>query len=54
MAQVVFDTSKKEMLNPNQGFKKFVKKLKSRYNVSAGWLCLAANHFCFVRPFWRN
>ena len=30
----MFDTSKKEMLNPNQGFKKFVMKLKQRYTVS--------------------
>jgi hypothetical protein len=28
---VLFDTSKKEMLNPNQGFKKIVQKLKTRY-----------------------
>jgi hypothetical protein len=28
---VLFDTSKKEMLNPNQGYKKIVAKLKSRY-----------------------
>lgn len=28
---VLFDTSKKEMLNPNQGYKKIVQKLKSRY-----------------------
>jgi len=26
--KVLFDTSKKEVLNPNQGFKKFVMKLK--------------------------
>jgi len=26
--RVLFDTSKKEMLNPNQGYKKFVMKLK--------------------------
>ena len=32
--QVLFDTSKKELLNPNQGFKKFVMKLKQRYDVS--------------------
>jgi len=25
---VLFDTSKKEMLNPNQGYKKIVQKLK--------------------------
>lgn len=31
--QVMFDTSKKEMLNPNQGHKKIVGKLKSRYKV---------------------
>jgi hypothetical protein len=30
----MFDTSKKEMLNPNQGHKKIVGKLKSRYKVS--------------------
>jgi len=30
----MFDTSKKEMLNPNQGYKKIVQKLKSRYKVS--------------------
>ena len=29
--QVLFDTSKKEMLNPSQGYKKFVGKLKNRY-----------------------
>lgn len=28
---VLFDTSKKEMLNPNQGYKKIVTKLKTRY-----------------------
>lgn len=28
---VLFDTSKKEMLNPNQGYKKIVQKLKTRY-----------------------
>lgn len=28
---VLFDTSKKEMLNPNQGYKKMVMKLKQRY-----------------------
>ena len=27
----MFDTSKKEMLNPNQGYKKIVQKIKSRY-----------------------
>jgi len=27
----LFDTSKKEMLNPNQGYKKLVAKLKTRY-----------------------
>lgn len=32
----MFDTSKKEMLNPNQGYKKFVMKLKQRYSVSTG------------------
>lgn len=32
--KVLFDTSKKEMLNPNQGFKKFVMKLKSRYTCT--------------------
>ena len=43
--QVLFDTSKKEMLNPNQGYKKIVQKLKSRYKVrktsleSLTWLC---------------
>ena len=26
--QILFDTSKKELLNPNQGYKKFVVKLK--------------------------
>ena len=31
----MFDTSKKEMLNPNQGYKKFVMKLKQRYSVSS-------------------
>lgn len=29
----MFDTSKKEMLNPNQGYKKIVQKLKTRYKV---------------------
>lgn len=28
---ILFDTSKKEMLNPNQGYKKIVQKLKTRY-----------------------
>jgi hypothetical protein len=28
---VLFDTSKKELLNPNQGYKKLVQKLKTRY-----------------------
>ena len=32
--KVLFDTSKREMLNPNQGYKNIVKKLKTRYNVS--------------------
>jgi hypothetical protein len=32
---VLFDTSKKEMLNPNQGYKKIVQKLKTRYKVSS-------------------
>ena len=32
--QILFDTSKKEMLNPNQGYKKIVQKLKGRYKVS--------------------
>jgi hypothetical protein len=32
----MFDTSKKEMLNPNQGHKKIVQKLKNRYKVSNG------------------
>jgi hypothetical protein len=31
----MFDTSKKEMLNPNQGHKKIVGKLKSRYKVGS-------------------
>lgn len=31
--QVLFDTSKKQMLNPNQGYKKLVQKLKTRYKV---------------------
>lgn len=31
---MLFDTSKKEMLNPNQGYKKVVQKLKQRYDVS--------------------
>ena len=40
--QVLFDTSKKELLNPNQGYKKFVMKLKQRYDVSLHSLqCLA-------------
>jgi hypothetical protein len=30
---VLFDTSKKELLNPNQGHKKIVQKLKARYTV---------------------
>lgn len=34
MKKVLFDTSKKELLNPNQGYKKFVMKLKQRYSVS--------------------
>jgi hypothetical protein len=33
---VLFDTSKKELLNPNQGHKKIVQKLKARYKVSVG------------------
>jgi len=32
--RVLFDTSKKEMLNPNQGYKKFVMKLKQRYTCT--------------------
>jgi len=28
---VLFDNSKKELLNPNAGYKKLVQKLKSRY-----------------------
>ena len=28
---VMFDTSKKEMLNPNKGYKKIVQKIKNRY-----------------------
>jgi len=32
--KVLFDTSKKEMLNPNQGFKVIVKKLKTRYTCT--------------------
>ena len=28
MLQILFDTSKKEMLNPNQGYQKIVKKLR--------------------------
>ncbi len=34
--QILFDTSKKEMLNPNQGYKKIVQKLKTRYKVGLG------------------
>lgn len=33
VCQIMFDTSKKEMLNPNQGYKKIVQKLKNRYKV---------------------
>ena len=29
---VLLDTSKQEMLNPNLGYKKIVKKLRNRYN----------------------
>lgn len=29
--QILFDTSKKEMLNPNQGYQKMVKKLRRDY-----------------------
>jgi len=29
----MFDTSKKEILNPNSGYKKIVQKLKTRYKV---------------------
>ena len=32
--QVCIDTSKREMLNPNQGYKKLVQKLKARYKVA--------------------
>ena len=42
--QVLFDTSKKEMLNPNQGFKKFVMKLKQRYTVSEHKTNLSNKH----------
>jgi hypothetical protein len=39
---VLFDTSKKEMLNPNQGYKKIVQKLKQRYKVSTPHLLIPA------------
>jgi hypothetical protein len=29
----MFDTGKKEMLNPNKGYKKIVQKIKNRYKV---------------------
>jgi len=35
----MFDTSKKEMLNPNQGYKKIVMKLKQRYKVRNSPIC---------------
>jgi hypothetical protein len=31
---VCIDTSKREMLNPNQGYKKLVQKLKARYKCA--------------------
>jgi hypothetical protein len=31
LIQILFDTSKKEMLNPNQGYQKMVKKLRRDY-----------------------
>ena len=43
IVQVLFDTSKKEMLNPNQGYKKIVQKLKTRYKVDSNFL------ICLVR-----
>ena len=39
-SKVLFDTSKKEMLNPNQGYKKIVQKLKTRYKVGTKLLIL--------------
>jgi hypothetical protein len=29
----MFDTSKKELLNPNKGYKKIVQKIKNKYKV---------------------
>lgn len=34
----MIDASKKCILNPNQGYKTMVKKLRSRYNVSGNLL----------------
>lgn len=45
---MLIDTSKKEMLNPNAGYKKIVQKLKTRYQVGIDSLQVA---HCFSKHF---
>ena len=42
-SKVIFDVSKKESCIPNQGYKKFIRKLKQTYQVSSASSQLTLN-----------